>query len=388
MADRAEDINEMEALDLRVDELLADVEETAGRLDAAIPSPPGEDAAFEFESADDVLGAVSRELAVAQAAPSSEMSADEVLAAVAAELAEHDQQDAEPPGEALAEQPPEQPHEQPAEQPAAAKADAGWSATSLSAPSAGSTHDFVGGRSKRVPAAAAPAVPSAPAVSVPAPAEESAPAEELADLSAAEFSSPEAITRLDEKLAATAAELSSHSGDVVDDQQTEAAMKAEEAAVPATPEPSHAPVAPVAVAAAPVPVPVAVAAVAAPAPTPTPTPAPARAAIVEDKPRSPRVGLGGAAAAAIRPLANFTMNLQPGTRQTIAYAAVVTIFQAACLWGFLAFKGPSVDIAPTSEPVILLQPGDPPAAPKKEPAKKAASTKPKDTAKADAGGQH
>jgi len=353
MADRAEDINEMEALDLRVDELLADVEETAGRLDAAIPSPPGEDAAFEFESADDVLGAVSRELAVAQAAPSSEMSADEVLAAVAAELAEHDQQDAEPPGEALAEQPPEQAHEQPAGQPAAA-----------------------------------PAVPSAPAVSVPAPAEESAPAEELADLSAAEFSSPEAITRLDEKLAATAAELSSHSGDVVDDQQTEAAMKAEEAAVPATPEPSHAPVAPVAVAAARVPVPVAVAAVAAPAPTPTPTPAPARAAIVEDKPRSPRVGLGGAAAAAIRPLANFTMNLQPGTRQTIAYAAVVTIFQAACLWGFLAFKGPSVDIAPTSEPVILLQPGDPPAAPKKEPAKKAASTKPKDTAKADAGGQH
>lgn len=61
-------------------------------------------------------------------------------------------------------------------------------------------------------------------------------------------------------------------------------------------------------------------------------------------------------------MAEVTSRLSPGVRQTIAYAAVVTLFQAACLWGFLVFKGPPGEPVPTSEPVILRKPGDPPAA--------------------------
>lgn len=65
MPDRTEDMQEIEALDRRVDELLTDVEETAARIDAALPDAPGTD---DFETADSVLG----EMAHAAAKPAAE----------------------------------------------------------------------------------------------------------------------------------------------------------------------------------------------------------------------------------------------------------------------------------------------------------------------------
>jgi len=87
----------------------------------------------------------------------------------------------------------------------------------------------------------------------------------------------------------------------------------------------------------------------------------ATAAGASAAPKKPRMNLAGGLTAVVRPLAVFTKNLSPSVRQTIAYAAVVTLFQAACLWGFLAFKGPAGELEPTSESVILRKPGDPPA---------------------------
>lgn len=201
-----------------------------------------------------------------------------------------------------------------------------------------------------------------------------------------DFSSPETITRLDERLAANAQALSDAAprivaakrsidaatestseaiaADEVDDAEIQSQIAAEEAA--------HAARAPEPVARtepeAPAPAPVKPAQAmptpaAAKPPSPTPIPkadtAPAPAAPARPA-RQFHVGaiLAGIAAACVRPVASYTSRLSPTVRQTIGYAALVTIFQAACLWGFLIFRGPPADPAPVSDPMVLRKVGD------------------------------
>ena len=214
------------------------------------------------------------------------------------------------------------------------------------------------GTLKPRPAANTPATPPEAAHAAAPRAAPTAPAEH------ADLPGPEDITKLDEKLAESAAELSAAgdaAGQVVDDSDIEAQISGA-AAIPTPSAPTaHAEPAPAPIATAPAPV-----APVTPAP-PRPTKEPpahaasAPAVHVEPKPKEPRRGLSGIAAAALQPLATFTLKLKPSTRQTIGYVAVVTLFQAACLWGFLMFKGPAGELEATSEPVILRKPGDPPA---------------------------
>lgn len=210
-----------------------------------------------------------------------------------------------------------------------------------------------------------------------------------------DFSSPETITRLDERLAANAQALSDAApctaaattsndaapgpaseaiaADEVDDAEIQSQIAAEEAAHPArAPEPVAKP-APKASAPVPTPAP-APAMPARPAPTPaaakapsaaataTPdtAPAPAKPAMPAMPARQFHVGaiFAGVAAACVRPVASYTSRLSPTVRQTIGYAALVTIFQAACLWGFLIFRGPPADPAPASDPMVLRKVGD------------------------------
>lgn len=320
MPDRTEDMQETEALDRRVEELLTDVEETAARIDAALPSPPGFD---QFETADSALGAEPAATATSEPAP---VAAFRTL-------------------------------------PSAPDAMLRDAADELEGAASRARVDEV-----LVDAAAALHAAGESAA-------EEAPGRD--ELGAAEFSSPDAIAKLDEKLAASATELSGSAaaGDVVDDRETEEMVATEERKPPAPPKPAASTEAAAVPAVAPAPAPV----------VPEAKPA-AETNAVATPPR--RRSAGMMLADAIRPLAVYTSKLTPGTRQTIAYAAVVTLFQAACLWAFLAFKGPPGEPMPTSDPVILRQPGDAPAAkgshaePKKTAAK--ASTK----SDAHAGGGH
>jgi len=232
-----------------------------------------------------------------------------------------------------------------------------------------------------------------------------------------EFASPEAISRLDEKLAASATELSRGAGDVAEESRSKVvaegtadsgpefvgASEVDGEAPPALAKVVTAPVAavppaprvePEKTASAPAPMaPMPVAQMSAPSPAPAPTSREAaRSPVLQSAPvveqtqpvvREPRPGIGALGATALRPLAVATSRLAPGTRQTIAYAAVVTLFQAACLWGFLAFRGPPIAAEATSAPVRLLSPGDA-AEPTRKAAPKKTSSKPKADAKKDA----
>lgn len=407
MPDRTEDNNEIEALDQRVDELLADVEQTAGRIDAAIPNPPGEDEPDQFESGESVLGqpsAKSREqkpaaepprqetpsqkAPVAPTAPTSyrtlPSSPDDVMREAANEL-----EGASSFASAAAVLGQEEVAAAAAKpDPKAKKVESG-AAEPVAEDAA--AHETAEGAAEVVEAAVGEAAAEEPA----------AP-----EMSAEEFSSPDAIAKLDEKLAESASELSDRagSGEVVDDRDHESLQDgAAEAAASRAGDTDAAPVSAPAPKAPPAPVPTAAAApVAAAAPTPTPAPAPVvpeaketetAAATVEAK---PGISIASIVTVGLSPLASFTMKLSPTARQTIAYAAVVTLFQAACLWGFLAFKGPPGEPVPMSDPVILRHEGDPPAshdahkatssghaAPKKAASKPKAAAKP--DAHADAG---
>lgn len=286
MPDRAEELKEIEALDQRVDELLSEVEQTAERIDAAIPSPPEDADASQFADAEGVLDQVNADLEraeseAAEGAGDHETlgfeSASDVMEEAAAEL------------QAI--------HEP------------------------------------------APHADNDTTTPEPEPEPES--------MSAEEFSSPEAIRKLDERLAANASDLSAGTGDVVDDSEVQEQVIASERGE------EHTPVV--------APEPVAASVPAAPAKTVAPQPTPVAAPVVV-VPAKDRLSIGRAAAAPLVPLANFTERLSPGTRQTIAYAAVVTLFQAACLWGFLVFKGPPGEPVPTSDPVTLREPDAPPKA--------------------------
>ena len=212
-----------------------------------------------------------------------------------------------------------------------------------------------------------------------------------------DFTSPATIQQLDEKLAASAQELSDHAAE-----QDRAIEPVEPAVAPVDPHSHAAQVDSAALAAdtqadaevganvhivaaepvanasdAPVssaPVVAPAAAQMAPAPKPVAAVAPAAAPAVEKvisvSPAAPlpvaaasrqyHLGaiFGGAAAVFVRPIANYTSSLSPTVRQTIGYAAIITIFQAACLWGFLVFRGPPSEPAPTSEGAVLRHVGD------------------------------
>lgn len=297
MPDRAEELKEIEALDRRVDELLSEVDETAERIDAAIPSPPEDADASQFADAAAVLDEVNADLERA------ETEAESVGGEAPEGSDEGDVEDAE--------------------------------------------FESAADVMEEVAADLRATEEPAPPAEIEAAATEPEPEPEPESMSAEEFSSPEAIRKLDERLAASASDLSAGTGDVVDDSEVQEQVIASErgeepAPVVVAPEPvvASAPTAP----AKPV----------APAPEPTPIAVP-----VVGVPAKERLSIGHAAAAPLAPLANFTERLSPGTRQTIAYAAVVTLFQAACLWGFLVFKGPPGEPVPTSDPVTLREPDAP-----------------------------
>ncbi|MBX3405310.1 MAG: hypothetical protein KF869_00995 [Phycisphaeraceae bacterium] len=197
-----------------------------------------------------------------------------------------------------------------------------------------------------------------------------------------DFASPATIQQLDEKLAASAQELSDRAAEqdraiepvepvsnaaqvdaaaLAADTQADAEVGANVQIAPAEPEAnasdSTASSAPVVAPAA-----------AQPAPQPAPAPAVEKVISVAAAAPSPvavasrqyHLGaiIGGAAAVIVRPIANYTSRLSPTVRQTIGYAAIITIFQAACLWGFLVFRGPPSEPAPTSEGAVLRHVGD------------------------------
>lgn len=204
-----------------------------------------------------------------------------------------------------------------------------------------------------------------------------------------DFASPETIQQLDEKLAASAQELSDRAAE--QDRSTEhdglSAASAASAETEASAEPvdvaaqaadtqadaevgANVQVAPDAAAAdehavAPAAVqPMTEPTAGAPAPTPAVEKVipvgPAASAPGAAPARRYHVGtiLGNAAAVFVRPIANYTSSLSPTVRQTIGYAAIITIFQAACLWGFLIFRGPPSEPVPTSEGAVLRHVGD------------------------------
>lgn len=204
-----------------------------------------------------------------------------------------------------------------------------------------------------------------------------------------DFTSPETITRLDERLAANAQALSDAApeadvgtaaplhtelpraaapaneaiaADEVDDAEIQSQIAAEEAAAaPAKPAPAPSPASMPTRAVAATPAPAAVpAATPAVAPPPSRAEAPLAPEMPAKAPRQFHIGamLSSAAAACVRPIANYTSGLNPTVRQTIGYAALVTIFQAACLWGFLIFRGPPADPAPVGDPMVLRKVGD------------------------------
>ncbi len=304
MPDRAEELKEIEALDQRVDELLSEVEQTAERIDAAIPSPPEDANVSQFEDAAAVLEEVNADLARAET--EAETAAEPVGGEVFGGAGEGDVESTE----------------------------------------FESAADVMEEVAAELRATEEPAPPA----ELEAAASEREPEPEPESMSAEEFSSPEAIRKLDERLAANASDLSAGTGDVVDDSEVQEQVIASERGE----EPAPAVVSPEPVAAS---IPAAPAKPVAPAPEPAPIAAP-----VVVVPAKDRLSIGRAAAAPLVPLANFTERLSAGTRQTIAYAAVVTLFQAACLWGFLVFKGPPGEPVPTSDPVTLREPDAPPKA--------------------------
>lgn len=234
---------------------------------------------------------------------------------------------------------------------------------------------------------APPCPPAAPPVAAASPVNsdsDSLDSPQAAPAPADDFTSPETITRLDERLAANAQALSDAApsivaakrsidaetespsealaADEVDDAEIQSQIAAEEAAHAAkTPDPIVEATAAKPVPATPVqPTPVPAAARTS-NPPPTPRPESAPPAPTPSKPaRQYHVGamLAGVAAACVRPVAAYTSRLSPTVRQTIGYAALVTIFQAACLWGFLIFRGPPADPAPVSDPMVLRKLGD------------------------------
>lgn len=202
-----------------------------------------------------------------------------------------------------------------------------------------------------------------------------------------DFASPATIQQLDEKLAASAQELSDHAAE-----QDRAIEPVEPAVAPVEPASNDvqvdaaalaadtqadaevganvqiAPAGPVASASDAPAAPAAVVAPAAAQPAANPAPAPAVEKVITVAPAAPVAAasrqyhlgaiFGGAAAVFVRPIANYTSSLSPTVRQTIGYAAIITIFQAACLWGFLVFRGPPSEPAPTSEGAVLRHVGD------------------------------
>jgi hypothetical protein len=310
MPDRAEELKEIEALDRRVDELLSEVEQTAERIDAAIPSPPEDANVSQFEDAAAVLEEVNADLARAET--DSETAAEPVGGEVFGGAGEGDVESTE----------------------------------------FESAADVMEEVAAELRATEEPAPPAELEASASEPEPEREPEPEPESMSAEEFSSPEAIRKLDERLAANASDLSAGTGDVVDDSEVQEQVIASERGE----EPAPVVVSPEPVAAS---IPAAPAKPVAPALAPEPAPIAAPVVVV---PAKDRLSIGRAAAAPLVPLANFTERLSPGTRQTIAYAAVVTLFQAACLWGFLVFKGPPGEPVPTSDPVTLREPDAPPKA--------------------------
>lgn len=305
MPDRAEELKEIEALDQRVDELLSEVEQTAERIDAAIPSPPDDADASQFADAAAVLDEVNADLERA-----AESETDDTTAQIETQT----------------------------------EAEAVGGDGDLETSEFESASDVMEEVAAELQALDEPA----PHGETETPAPEPEPEPEPESMSAEEFSSPDAIRKLDERLAANASDLSAGTEDVVDDSDLQEQVIASEQGkephpVPAAPEPV----------AASVPSP--------PAKPVAPEPTPLAAPVVV-VPAKDRLSIGRAAAAPLAPLANFTERLSPGTRQTIAYAAVVTLFQAACLWGFLVFKGPPGEPVPTSDPVTLREPDAPPKA--------------------------
>lgn len=336
MPERAQHIPPPPPLDEQVDQLLADVATNDDAVGNAAPA----DEDHDFASPDQLLDDVNASM---QALESEAVAAaDAEVQHLAAAVADASSNDTEPP------------HAEPA-------------------------------------AAAQQAVPTPAAAPSPAPDDD--------------FAAPDAIQKLDEKLAASAQELSDHAASLaVDDEpapepavaadaaaarpvddaalaadteaDAEAGAHVEPATEPAAAQPASSPTA-----AEPTPAPTAAVAPAPAAParpdtdraTPKPAaPAPAAAAAPavekvvsvaptpKPAPRQYSVGrvLAGPLVLLVRPIANYTLRLSPTVRQTIGYAAIITIFQAACLWGFLVFRGPPGEPAPTGEGTVLRRVGD------------------------------
>lgn len=68
--------------------------------------------------------------------------------------------------------------------------------------------------------------------------------------------------------------------------------------------------------------------------------------------------VGGAAMVPLARLSRVTGRMSVGVRQTIGYAAVLTLLMAVGLWGFLMMRGPSKLPEATSEPAVFLKAGD------------------------------
>lgn len=125
--------------------------------------------------------------------------------------------------------------------------------------------------------------------------------------------------------------------------------------------------------------PAAVAATASPAPSPPATPAPAATApkppppatevtaasdaeAPAPKPRpAPRIRplLAAGVSRALRPLIRANSRLSHTARQTIAWAALITVFNAAWLWGYVLVRDPRAAPEPSGEGTRFYQPGDP-----------------------------
>jgi len=81
-------------------------------------------------------------------------------------------------------------------------------------------------------------------------------------------------------------------------------------------------------------------------------------------PKRVRIGLGDLVARALAPLAERTMGMKSVVRQTLSWMAVYTMMMAMGVWGYLLLRGADAAHEPTSDPAVLLKPGEHAPAPK------------------------
>lgn len=185
------------------------------------------------------------------------------------------------------------------------------------------------------------ATPEAAAPATPAPAAASAPVPSGA---------ADRIEELDQALAADAEGVLAAAGDT----PRIAAPASEPEAEAATDEPTPAPAAPAPATPPPPATPIARPAPPPPAPTEPETPPP------EPKPRrSLRPVLAHVVGLALGPLVRINGRLSHTARQTIGYAAIITLFNCTWVWGYVLLRGPGETPAPAGEGTPFVKPGDP-----------------------------